>query len=105
MSEKEGKIEGVKSRNVLWYLTFFGFAINYIIRINVPIAIVEMIDLNYKKTNTNKTIISSECIVPLNHSVISEMMSQDNTSTLLIEDKYISIERRILDYLGVTLEF
>lgn len=30
--EKEGAI-GVKARSVLWYLTFFGFAINYVIRI------------------------------------------------------------------------
>lgn len=105
MSVFEGEIEGVKARSVLWYLTFFGFAINYIVRINVPIAIVEMIDLNYKRTNANNTIISSECIVQVNHSVISEMMSQDNSSTLFVDDRYVSIERRLLDYFGVSCGF
>lgn len=26
----EDDFEGVKARSVLWYLTFFGFAINYV---------------------------------------------------------------------------
>lgn len=28
----EEPFEGIKSRTILWYLTFFGFAINYIVR-------------------------------------------------------------------------
>jgi hypothetical protein len=98
---KEGEVEGIKARSVLWYLTFFGFAINYIIRINVPIAIVDMIDLNYRKSNSNNTIVTSECIVKENFSLISEMKNQDKNFTLDKEEKYISIERRLLDKLGV----
>jgi hypothetical protein len=98
---KEGEVEGIKARSVLWYLTFFGFAINYIIRINVPIAIVDMIDLNYRKSNSNNTIVTSECIVKENFSLISEMRNQDKNFTLDKEEKYISIERRLLDKLGV----
>lgn len=102
MTLKEGEIKGVKSRTVLWYLTFSGFAINYIIRINVPIAIVEMIDLNYKKTSANKTIISSECIIQANQSVMSEIRKPDNASNFLVDEKYVSMERRLLNYLGVS---
>lgn len=33
----------VQARTVLWYLVFIGFAVNYMIRINLNITIVEMI--------------------------------------------------------------
>ena len=69
---KEGDI-GFKSRSVLWYLTFFGFAINYIVRINASITIVDMVDANYRNLNS----------------------SDDNSS-------YVSLERRFLDFLGVS---
>jgi hypothetical protein len=29
--------EGIKARTILWYLTFFGFAINYVVRKNLLI--------------------------------------------------------------------
>jgi hypothetical protein len=94
--EKEETI-GVKARSVLWYLTFFGFAINYIIRINASIAIVDMIDTNYKKSTTNKTIATSECIeTPINFTLASELNEIESDS------KYVSLERRFLDFLGVS---
>ncbi|KAL5289466.1 NaPi-T family protein [Megaselia abdita] len=36
-------MSNVEARTVLWYLVFFGFAINYMIRINLNIAIVQMV--------------------------------------------------------------
>lgn len=45
-------------RNVLWYLVFCGFAVNYMIRINLNIAIVEMV-----KTRINKVSVNNECLV------------------------------------------
>lgn len=33
----------VQARSVLWYLVFIGFAVNYMIRINLNITIVEMV--------------------------------------------------------------
>lgn len=33
----------VQARTVLWYLVFVGFAVNYMIRINLNITIVEMV--------------------------------------------------------------
>lgn len=93
---KEGSI-GIKSRTVLWYLTFSGFAINYIIRVNVPIAIVDMIDANYKKTASNRTVVTSECIAAINMTS-TELVNELN---LVEESKYVSMERRLLDFLGV----
>lgn len=97
--EREGEI-GVKARTVLWYLAFSGFAINYIIRINASIAIVDMIDTNFKKSLSNKTIVTSECIVSTNTSTntTAELGNELN----LDDAKYVSLERRFLDYLGVS---
>lgn len=94
--EAEGKI-GVKARTVLWYLTFCGFAINYIIRINASIAIVDMIDTSFRKSITNKTIVTSECIVETNFSTIAELSNEPN----LFEKEYMSLERRLLNFFGV----
>lgn len=101
--EREGSI-GVKARSALWYLTFFGFAINYIVRINASIAIVDMIDVNYKKSSTiNRTIVTSECIVEVNFTT-PEIFN--GTSTEQIQTLgYVSLERRFLDYLGVSEDF
>lgn len=99
---REGEIEGVKARSVLWYLTFFGFAVNYIIRINVSLAIVDMVDLKHRKSVSNKAIVTSECIVQENYTLTSEMENQDKINfTSDKEEKYISIERRLLNKLEV----
>lgn len=98
--EREGSI-GVKARTVLWYLTFFGFAINYIIRINASIAIVDMIDVNFKKSSSNKTIVTSECIAEANLTISPELSNEINLDD---NSKYISLERRLLDSLKVSHE-
>jgi hypothetical protein len=96
--EKEGAI-GLKARTVLWYLTFFGFAINYIIRINTSITIVDMIDMTIIKTSSNQTIVTSECIAERNFTTSPELSNELN----LVENaKYVSVERRLLDFLGVS---
>lgn len=46
------------ARGVLWYLVFFGFAVNYMIRINLNIAIVAMIQ---PKPSSNVSL-TSECL-------------------------------------------
>lgn len=96
--EKEGEI-GLKARTVLWYLTFFGFAINYIVRINAAIAIVDMIDVNYRKSTGNKTIVTSECIVERNFTIAQEPINRTN---LIENTKYVSLERRLLNFLEVS---
>lgn len=96
--EKEGEI-GLKARTVLWYLTFFGFAINYIVRINASIAIVDMIDTNYRKSSGNRTIVTSECIAERNFTSSQEL---NNEITLVENTKYVSLERRLLNFLEVS---
>lgn len=89
---------GIKARSVLWYLTFFGFAINYIVRINASITIVDMIDRNYKRAASNRTIITSECIAAINLTQTSELDSEFDSEQ---SSKYVSLERRLLDYYEV----
>ncbi|KAB0792343.1 hypothetical protein PPYR_14302 [Photinus pyralis] len=48
----------ILTRTVLWYLVFTGFAINYMIRINLNIALVAMV----KPKPAQNSTITSECI-------------------------------------------
>src|SRR3954463_8229792 len=94
--EKEGAI-GVKARSVLWYLTFVGFAINYIIRITASIAIVDMVDPNFRRSSGNQTTVTtSECFGETNLTISPELSNEIKL------EKYVSLERRFLDYLGVS---
>ncbi|XP_061393380.1 sialin-like [Musca vetustissima] len=43
-------MSNVQARTVLWYLVFIGFAVNYMIRINLNITIVEMVVSTKSKT-------------------------------------------------------
>lgn len=95
---------GVKARTVLWYLTFVGFAVNYMIRINASISIVDMIDGNFKRSS-NASDVMSECItnetlnVITNGSSVGEFFSA--TTPLSLPMKHVSVERKLLDYLEV----
>lgn len=100
----EEQTEGVKARTVLWYMVFFGFAVNYIVRINANIAIVDMIDLNYKRSSSeNDTKIStSECIA----TEVKNITDENDSFLVTLENdrstRYTSIERKLLDYLNVS---
>ncbi|CAH1999139.1 unnamed protein product [Acanthoscelides obtectus] len=63
------------TRNVLWYLVFTGFAVNYLIRINLNIALVSMV-LPRPKTNVSFT---SECFI---QNLTIRNISEDNTKLL-----------------------
>lgn len=92
--EKAGA--GVKARLVLWYLTFSGFAVNYIVQMNFSMAIVEMVDTNYKETLSNKTLVTSECITDWNLIMLNGTVDFD------VHEKSGSWERSLLDFLGVS---
>jgi hypothetical protein len=104
MGSKE-EVVGVKARSVLWYLTFIGFAMNYMIRININIAIVDMISSEYK--SKSKGVFMSECSngTNLNNSTLYDIKSVDfalrNEQQIVAKD-YVSLERQFLDYLGVS---
>lgn len=98
----EGNVEGIKARTVLWYLAFFGFAINTIVRINSSIAIVDMIDINFKKsTNVNKTVAVSECIASDAGGGRNSTINLISSIGLVNNTKYVSMERKFLDYFEV----
>lgn len=105
----------IRARTVLWYLVFCGFAVNYMIRITVNIAIVDMIS---QKKVTNKTVHVSECFV--NENVINQstsivfdrMISQNSSSTIGVnalhnnvnsEGMRFSLERQVLQFLQVMI--
>lgn len=96
--EAEGTT-GIKARSVLWYLTFVGFAMNYMIRININIAIVDMIHDDFK----GKHVVMSECISLVNatNETYYDIIGAA-TEVAVIEKSYVSLEKRLLDYLGVS---
>jgi hypothetical protein len=94
----------IKQRTILWYLVFCGFAINYCIRININIAIVEMIDENFRKTTNNSNlIIESECFekLPENLTKVGHITSTINEGKI----RFPSLERKLLESLGVKIVF
>lgn len=40
----EQQVEGVKARTILWYLVFFGFAINYVVSSNFFIIFIQFVN-------------------------------------------------------------
>lgn len=93
---------GMKQRTILWYLVFVGFSVNYMIRINLNISIVDMIDEHFKKV-TNNTLVASECIAEIANLTNVDGYPQSSSPA---EDrtKFPSLERMLLDFLGVSLE-
>lgn len=73
------KKECCSARNVLWYLVFFGFAVNYMIRINLNIAIVAMIQ---PKARDNLSL-SSECIAS-DASIIMRQSSNNFSNSVIL---------------------
>jgi len=53
----------VEARTVLWYMTFIGFIVNYMIRINLNITIVDMIAgkgaITSNETHKNSTDLAA----------------------------------------------
>jgi hypothetical protein len=98
----------VKQRTILWYLVFVGFSVNYMIRINVNIAIVDMLDNSDEKlTSNNGSSVTSECFVK-NYSSILEINNDVTLSSKEGADqiqRFPSFERIILDSFGVNLNF
>lgn len=93
---------GIKQRTILWYLVFVGFSVNYMIRINVNISIVDMIDENFKKV-TNNTLVASECIAGNANSTNVDGYAQ-SSSPAEARKAFPSLERMLLDYLEVSLK-
>lgn len=73
--------------------------INYMIRINVNISIVDMIDESFRKV-TNNTLIESECIDRSFTNSTTESESSAGSSDER-RNAFPSIERLVLDFLGV----
>lgn len=89
----------IKQRSILWYLVFVGFSVNYMIRINVNISIVDMIDQSFRKV-TNNTLIESECI---DRSLMN--VTTDEPPIEERRSRFPSLERLLLDALGVKSRF
>lgn len=82
----------INARTVLWYLSFFGFAINYMLRVNINIAITEM------TVKQNKSIEKAECV-----AIQSSNVTEQSQILNLLAANELSFEQRLLDSFGVFL--
>uniref|UniRef100_A0A8D8MGG1 Sialin n=1 Tax=Culex pipiens TaxID=7175 RepID=A0A8D8MGG1_CULPI len=108
-----GKEPKVYARTVLWYLVFVGFAVNYMIRINMNITIVTMVKQAGRKSSaasseeiTNGTSVDRvqrkvyACYVERNGSDFAEDLAKSSAMTLLqSEPKVQSPEKWLLKLL------
>lgn len=107
----------VDARTVLWYLTFCGFAINYMIRININITIVDMVVVAKPTMQLDERTIqigssSSSAAAAKNDTSSNKWMMMGEASGPAVDDSQIqpimdaikipfSLERWILDRMGV----
>lgn len=77
----------VSARTVLWYMTFMGFIVNYMIRINLNITIVDMIVGHGADTAGNSTALA-------NSSALAALPE--------IRERF-SLERWFLDWANVSI--
>ncbi|XP_037044101.1 sialin-like isoform X2 [Bradysia coprophila] len=90
--ERNGKVS-TKSRTILWHAAFWGFAINYMVRCNLNLAIVSIVVP--KKVSTNSSTKPLECF---NRS--SNFPVGNSTDHYQYGDemrKYFSLERIVMD--------
>lgn len=97
-----GRKQTINARTVLWYFSFVGFAINYMLRVNINIAITEMVTMN-ASTHTGHL---SECVVD-GFAVGNTTAAHSNFTRSIIEDissRALSYtwEQHILDFFGVS---
>lgn len=98
-----GRKQSINARTVLWYYSFVGFAIIYMLRVNINIAITEMITLNANK----HTIHMSECIVDEFANSTAAIVHYNNLTSSMIDTISphrisFTLEQRILDFFGVS---
>lgn len=96
-----GRKQTINARTVLWYFSFVGFAINYMLRVNINIAITEMI---ISASTATHSTINSECVAD---SFVNETIS-NGTSALInaiaTQPIELSWEQNLLGYFGVSAD-
>lgn len=91
--------KSIKSRTVLWHVTFWGFVVNYMVRCNINMAIVSMV---IPRTSTNRSEIRvSECF---NHSSVTLIQNVSYSKSYDIQQGF-RIERNIMDLFKVNFMY
>lgn len=74
-NQRTSKWGSINCRTVLWCVTFVGFMVNYMYRININIAIVEMISTKKPTVSNDHT---SECLA---HQIFESTINTTSTTT------------------------
>lgn len=86
----------IKQRRILWYLVFAGFSVNYMIRCNLNIAIIDMVvEPSHLKKSSGASNISYECF--------ENAEEDDYNIDTATHRSFYSLERNLLQFLSVIL--
>lgn len=76
VNQRSSKCGSVNCRTVLWYVAFVGFMMNYMYRVNINIAIVEMVSIKKTTVSNDHT---SECLA---HQIFESPVNATLTSNV-----------------------
>lgn len=104
--DKEATI-GIKTRTIIWYLAFFGFAINFVLSYSVSFAIIYMINSNDRADLTNQSVsgspTTSQCIIERNITNSSGLYNEITSANgFAFDAQYVSLERKLLSLFNVS---
>lgn len=94
----------VEARTVLWYMTFIGFIVNYMLRINLNITIVDMIaGVNGRTTLAPPTNASVNLSTTNTSDFLAFVSPVESTSNVTDREERYSLERQFLDWAKVSV--
>lgn len=102
-----GRRQLVRARTVLWYFAFTGFAINFMLRVNMNIAITEMVTFNPSRhtVSSNHSQVS-ECIVNRfvdgNTTIVESNSSSSMIDAISTRPISYTMEQHMLNFVGVS---
>lgn len=98
----------INTRTVLWIMVFLGFGVNFMMRVNINIAIVDMIKDRSDIVGFYKNETVPKCIDRRNIDSNSTDLDVDINVFQLFENrtrnKFYSIERELLDILNINYD-
>lgn len=94
----------VEARTVLWYMTFIGFIVNYMLRINLNITIVDMIaGVNGRTTLAPPTNATINALVTNKSDFLASVAPVVATANNTDRVERYSWERQFLDWAKVSM--
>lgn len=97
-----GRKQTINARTVLWYFSFVGFAINYMLRVSINIAITEMVAVNQSKHINQMGACMIDGLAHINTTMINSNLTSSMVAAISSHPISYTMEQHILDFFGVS---